>query len=148
MVLYGTAHSVKRDDEALAFSTFSSSSHEQSLGVFLMPYAAPRICNCGYRVAYGVRCPCERKSDAERKARHDLKRPNSSRRGYSRTWERWRAAYLKEHRFCVRCGAPATVVDHIKPHKGDKTLFSDRNNWQALCTHCHSSVKQREERNH
>lgn len=112
-----------------------------------MPTAAPRICNCGYRVDHGTKCPCERKQDTERKARHDRKRPNSSRRGYSGTWERLRAEYLTKNRCCVRCGEPATTVDHIKPHKGNKELFCDQSNWQALCTHCHSSVKQREERN-
>ncbi|WP_232215651.1 HNH endonuclease signature motif containing protein [Paracoccus sp. J55] len=43
------------------------------------------------------------------------------------------------------CGADATVVDHIKPHRGDQALFWNWNNWQALCTGCHSSVKQRQE---
>ena len=27
----------------------------------------------------------------------------------------------------------AVIVDHIKPHRGDKVLFWDRNNWQPLC---------------
>ncbi|WP_244295246.1 HNH endonuclease [Paracoccus versutus] len=45
------------------------------------------------------------------------------------------------------CGADATLVDHIKPHRGDKALFWNWNNWQALCTGCHSSVKQRSEQN-
>ncbi|WP_223866012.1 HNH endonuclease [Salipiger aestuarii] len=40
------------------------------------------------------------------------------------------------------CGAPATVVDHIQPHKGDKALFWDRNNWQPICKHCHDRCKQ------
>ncbi|WP_306438138.1 HNH endonuclease signature motif containing protein [Paenibacillus sp. MDMC362] len=33
----------------------------------------------------------------------------------------------------------ATVVDHIKPHKGNKQLFWDCDNWQALCVPCHNS---------
>ena len=33
----------------------------------------------------------------------------------------------------------AQVVDHIVPHRGDKELFWDKNNWQALCFSCHSS---------
>ena len=37
----------------------------------------------------------------------------------------------------------ATVVDHIKPHKGDYDLFWDESNWQSLCKHCHDSHKQR-----
>ncbi|WP_338080605.1 HNH endonuclease signature motif containing protein [Cohnella luojiensis] len=31
----------------------------------------------------------------------------------------------------------ATVVDHIKPHKGNKILFWDKNNWQPLCKQHH-----------
>jgi 5-methylcytosine-specific restriction protein A len=31
----------------------------------------------------------------------------------------------------------AVVVDHIIPHKGDKALFWDSGNWQALCKRCH-----------
>lgn len=43
----------------------------------------------------------------------------------------------------------ATVVDHIKPHKGDQGLFWDRANWQALCKPHHDSTKQRaEQRGH
>ena len=32
---------------------------------------------------------------------------------------------------------PATVVDHIIPHRGDKRLFWDEKNWQPLCKDCH-----------
>jgi 5-methylcytosine-specific restriction protein A len=31
----------------------------------------------------------------------------------------------------------ATVVDHILPHRGDRVLFWDRSNWQALSKKCH-----------
>jgi 5-methylcytosine-specific restriction endonuclease McrA len=41
---------------------------------------------------------------------------------------------------------PATVVDHIKPHRGDPELFWDASNHQALCKHCHDSHKQRFEK--
>ncbi|WP_249777770.1 HNH endonuclease signature motif containing protein [Pontivivens nitratireducens] len=57
-----------------------------------------------------------------------------------------RKAYLSAHPFCVRCGGTATVVDHIKPHKGDQSLFWDQSNWQALCAHDHNSAKQSEDR--
>lgn len=56
--------------------------------------------------------------------------------------------------------AVATVVDHIEAPRlreareaGDPEqiaqayrLFWDRSNWQALCKHCHDSVKQRLEK--
>ncbi len=42
---------------------------------------------------------------------------------------------------------PATVVDHIIPHYGDRQLFWDNiNNWQSLCVTCHNKYKQSEER--
>jgi len=44
------------------------------------------------------------------------------------------------------CGAPATVVDHRIPHRGDKRLFWDRNNWEPLCASCHSGHKQAREK--
>jgi 5-methylcytosine-specific restriction protein A len=33
---------------------------------------------------------------------------------------------------------PATVVDHIKPHKGNRTLFWDPKNHQPMCEHHHN----------
>ena len=33
---------------------------------------------------------------------------------------------------------PATLVDHIKSHKGDKGLFWDPANLQSLCAACHN----------
>lgn len=109
-----------------------------------MPVRAPRICGCGKVVPSGERCACQRKRDAERKARHDAKRPSARQRGYGKAWEAARAGYLAAHPTCQRdgCGAPATVVDHITPHRGDMRLFWRRSNWQALCAPCHNSHKQ------
>lgn len=39
----------------------------------------------------------------------------------------------------------ATVVDHIKPHKGDEKIFFDANNLQSLCKPCHDSHKAKQE---
>ena len=41
----------------------------------------------------------------------------------------------------------ATDVDHIVPHRGDKTLFWDQGNWQPLCHRHHSSKTRREDNN-
>ncbi|WP_420024395.1 HNH endonuclease signature motif containing protein (plasmid) [Cereibacter azotoformans] len=111
-----------------------------------MPGKPPRICGCGRKVPAGLRCECQAKRDAERKARFDKTRPSSSARGYTSKWERARADFLAAHPFCRRCGAPATVVDHIIPHRGDLSLFWDRSNWQPLCAADHNSAKQIEER--
>lgn len=71
--------------------------------------------------------------------RHTPSRAKTDERGYTWKWRKARAAYLKMHALCVACEredhqlTPASVVDHIVPHKGDMTLFWDPNNWQALC---------------
>ena len=71
---------------------------------------------------------------------------------YGAAWRKARAAFLRKHPLCVgpQCVlnglvTPAVVVDHIKPHKGDKGLFWDRANWQPLCTACHNSKTARED---
>lgn len=72
-------------------------------------------------------------------------------RGYGKPWREAREAFLARFPLCVYCARQgrtesATVVDHIKPHNGDATLFWDERNWQPLCKHCHDSIKQREEK--
>lgn len=67
-------------------------------------------------------------------------------------WIKGRAWFLRNNPLCVFCeeegrAEPATVVDHIKPHKGDKTLFYDVSNWQGLCAPHHDKTKQAMEKN-
>lgn len=40
---------------------------------------------------------------------------------------------------------PATVVDHIIPHKGDQTLMWDESNFQSLCSKHHNIKTARED---
>lgn len=110
-----------------------------------MPIRAPSLRPCGCIVPVGQSCPHQRVTDRERKARHDRHRPSARARGYNTQWDHARRDYLQAHPLCA-CGTPAIVVDHIIPHKGDKALFWDKSNWQPLCTTCHNSTKQKEER--
>jgi len=73
-------------------------------------------------------------------------RPSSARRGYGGKWQRESKAFLAANggKLCV-CKRPATVVDHIKPHRGDMKLFWDRGNWQPLCGSCHSRKTARQD---
>ncbi|MEG0271410.1 MAG: HNH endonuclease signature motif containing protein, partial [Clostridia bacterium] len=57
-------------------------------------------------------------------------------------WRKARTLYLRKHPLCAECRrngvlTPATVVDHIVPHRGDERLFWDEANWQPLCKTCH-----------
>ena len=67
---------------------------------------------------------------------------------YGRRWRRYRLAQLRAEplcRFCLDLGrlTPATVVDHIRRHRGHADpLFWDVNNFQSLCKNCHDAVKQ------
>jgi 5-methylcytosine-specific restriction protein A len=78
------------------------------------------------------------------------RRETPAARGYDAKWRTARAAFLRLHPLCTYCQAdarivPATVVDHIVPHRGDRSLFWSRENWQPLCAPCHNSRKAREE---
>lgn len=74
----------------------------------------------------------------------DIYRGTSHQRGYDHQWRKARLEFLTNNPLCVICSeqgrvTAATVVDHIKPHKGDKSLFWDKTNWQPLCKPCHDS---------
>lgn len=79
--------------------------------------------------------------EAHRPLHPEVTRP-AAKRGYNRRWQKVSKAYLQAHPLCVECMkngryVRATVVDHIKPHRGDQRLFWDEENWQALCKECH-----------
>lgn len=94
-----------------------------------MPKAPPVFRPAGYN-------PTQQKNEKDRW------RESASKRGYNSKWRKARLSFLRKNPLCVRCKAddrvmPADVVDHIVPHKGDKGLFWDKDNWQALCKTCH-----------
>lgn len=108
----------------------------------------PHYCNCGVRIIpHGERCPCQIEAARERNQRYDAGRPSGSAR-YPAEWRKVRRDFLKANPFCAMpgCSARATTVDHIVPWRSDRVLFWNPRNWQALCTHCHNSIKQRLER--
>lgn len=108
-----------------------------------VPCAHP---GCPQLVEYGKRyCP-------EHAPLHPVRenREHASSRGYGKAWQKARKAYLEAHPLCVEClkagrYVKATDVDHIRPHRGDQSLFWDRSNWQALCHSCHSKKTNRED---
>ena len=88
-------------------------------------------------------CDRHKKADKKQKRAQDKNRGSACKRGYGRAWQRYRLRYLAEHPLCVSCESrgqivPATVVDHIKPHKGDNALFWNPKNHQGLCVRCHN----------
>ena len=56
--------------------------------------------------------------------------------------QRWRTVskeFLAGHPYCYICGEKATIVDHIRPHRGDVELFFDETNLQPMCWKHHSA---------
>ena len=66
-----------------------------------------------------------------------------------RRWRRARAAYLARHPLCAAVprprarSMPATVVDHVVPHRGDQKLFWDESNWAAACASAATTPRRR-----
>ena len=73
---------------------------------------------------------------------YDKHRGSANNRGYTYKWQQYRLHFLQFNPLCAECErnnkvTAATVVDHIKPHKGDEVLFWDSKNHQSLCKQCH-----------
>ena len=80
---------------------------------------------------------------------HINDRASAFERGYNSRWQNVSKRFLANHPFCAECERngkliPATVVDHVNPHRGDEELFWSESNWQPLCKKCHD-IKTREE---
>jgi len=64
---------------------------------------------------------------------------------YDRACWRKRAAHqLRVEPFCRSCGAVASVVDHVEPHRGNWNAFR-LGDVQSLCKSCHDGGKRFEE---
>ena len=73
----------------------------------------------------------------------------TAQRGYGGRWQKARLTFLNREPLCRICKAaglitPATVVDHIEPHRGNQDLFWNTDNWQPLCTTCHDAKTKQE----
>jgi 5-methylcytosine-specific restriction protein A len=78
-------------------------------------------------------------------------RRNPHKKLYSSTrWQELRRYRLNTQPLCVEClknnrYTPATVVDHIKPHRGNEKLFYDLKNLQSMCKPCHDRKTAKED---
>ena len=104
-----------------------------------MPKAPKRPCRypgCPNLCDKGVYCSQHMQFSSDRM------RGGAESRGYDARWRKARTAFLQRNPLCNECMkrgriTPATVVDHIIPHRGDRKLFWDEQNWQPLCKSCH-----------
>lgn len=66
---------------------------------------------------------------------------------YTVRWKRLRALVLRTCAYqCQACGQVQhqLEVDHIRPHHGNRALFWDARNLQALCAACHTRKTMRD----
>ena len=104
-----------------------------------MPKAPKRPCRypgCPNLCDKGVYCSQHMQFSSDRM------RGGAESRGYDARWRKARTAFLQRNPLCNECMkrgkiTPATVVDHIIPHRGDRKLFWDESNWQPRCKCCH-----------
>lgn len=104
-----------------------------------MPALAPRACPSPGCRAY---VPCTTHGRKAERLALDERRGTAHERGYGARWRRARAAYLAAHPLCVHAQRhgrvePATVLDHVKPHRGAMSLFWLPENWQPLSERAH-----------
>ena len=103
-----------------------------------MPTAARHACahpRCPRLVERGrARCPEHERAygGQRRETRPELRLYHDG--GW---WRAFRKTFLAEHPLCVDCGKPATVVDHVTPHRGDPAKFR-AGPFAARCAGCHS----------
>jgi 5-methylcytosine-specific restriction enzyme A len=77
-------------------------------------------------------------SSTERRRRYSAEHPSRSRLYNTAAWRRLRSAFLAAHPICAcGCNRAATVVDHIRPHGGDRELLMSWDNLQAMAKSCH-----------
>lgn len=112
------------------------------MGLFDMPARPKTICRhpgCGKLIDDPGFCEAHVK---QRRREVDARRGTSTQRGYGYRWQQARRDFLAEFPLCSECEkagrlTPATVVDHIDPHKGDESKFWNRGNWAPMCKPCH-----------
>ena len=88
-------------------------------------------------------CSTHQQLHIQKRRDYDINSRQSYHDWYScKRWRLLRMHWLKCNPLCVECSknhrlVPATVVDHIVPHKGKQSMFYDTNNLQSLCKQCH-----------
>jgi len=110
-----------------------------------MPLAAHRECNAPRCGAYATRNGYCDGHQGHHRASVASPVPGANLTPANRRFQWMRRAYLLAHPMCAVCHVePATVLDHVVPHRGMSTLFWSQTNWQGLCVRCHGRKTARE----
>lgn len=112
-------------------------------------FSAPKTCaDCKQPAVRGTRFCAAHATDnsSARSAKANADQRWWSKWYHTSHWRDLRTLVLARDPVCKICErAASTVADHIKPHRGDRTLFCDLENLQGLCAPCHSIKTARED---
>lgn len=67
-------------------------------------------------------------------------RPAAIERGYDRSWQHLRNAFIKANPTCFNCNDVAVCVDHVTPVAIDPSLRLRWDNLRSCCTECHNKL--------
>ncbi|TLN22475.1 HNH endonuclease [bacterium] len=118
-----------------------------------MPSKSVKFCahpGCKEMVT-GYYCEAHRPAPQPWQAKQGNKKAKPHSSWYSDpTWRRLRMIQLREFPLCAECErngtiTPATIVDHIIPHRGKWEMFVDGENLQSLCASCHNRKTAKED---
>ena len=118
-----------------------------------MPSKQKKLCNesgCRNIVTRGSKCAEHYKEPVRDYKAEKAAKPLHNKWYSDPQWRRIRAIQLKLKPLCADCLArdilrPACIVDHIDPHKGDWSKFTDPDNLQSLCKKCHDRKTAKED---
>ena len=90
----------------------------------------------------------KKQEEHQRARRVDRRRGSAKARGYTSAWARASKTNLINNPLCAYCKldgrtTPATLTDHLYPHRRDMALFWAKIFWVSSCQPCHSQWKQR-----
>lgn len=107
-----------------------------------MPKRPPKTCKlpgCRELAVKGFYCPEHTGLDQGRKPDY---RPNAYQRGYDKKWAKFSREFLEKNPYCINCGKPATITDHVIPFEIMKEIYGGNTfrdeDYQPLCIRCNT----------
>ena len=98
-----------------------------------MPYRPRKQCrevNCpGFAVAGSDYCEIHKRG----------KRSGTQGVYQTKTWQKFRRSYLRQHPICSKCGEPSYIPHHIIPIAEGGPVY-DEDNLMAVCFDCHEKI--------
>jgi 5-methylcytosine-specific restriction enzyme A len=115
-----------------------------------MPYKPKRPCNHPGCPELTDNTYCKKHKKAKESNYNKYGRDPEAKKLYGYRWQKASKRFLAANPLCLECKKKgklkaSKVTDHIVPHKGNKELFWDINNWQPLCVSCHNRKTAKED---